>query len=38
VKYTGSAIETPSDAATILLQFVSLLAIIFGIMEHQPRN
>ncbi|NBO53680.1 MAG: hypothetical protein EBU84_03600 [Actinobacteria bacterium] len=38
VKFTGSAFESPSDAATILLQFVSLLAIIFGIVEHQPRN
>jgi len=38
VKFTGSAIESPSDAATILLQFVSLLAILFGIVEHQPRN
>ena len=31
VKFTGSAFESPSDAATILLQFVLLLMIIFGI-------
>ena len=35
VKFTGSAFESPSDAATILLQFVSLLVIIFGIVEHR---
>jgi hypothetical protein len=38
VKFTGSAFESPGDAATILLQFVALLAILFGIVEHQPRN
>ena len=31
VKFTGSAFESPSDAATILLQFILLLMIIFGI-------
>jgi hypothetical protein len=31
VKFTGSAFEFPSDAATILLQFVLLLMIIFEI-------
>ena len=31
VKFTGSAFESPRDAATILLQFVLLLMIIFGI-------
>ncbi len=38
VKFTGSAFESPSDAATILLQFVALLAILFGIVEHPHRN
>jgi hypothetical protein len=31
VKFTGSAFESPSDATTILLQFVLLMMIIFGI-------
>jgi len=35
VKFTGSAFESPNDAATILLQFVSLLAIVFGLVERR---
>jgi hypothetical protein len=35
VKFTGSAFESPNDAATILLQFVSLMAIVFGLVERR---
>lgn len=35
VKFTGSAFESPGDAATILFQVVLLLMIIFGIREER---
>lgn len=35
VKFTGSAFETPGDAATILLQFVLLLMIILGLEDRR---
>jgi hypothetical protein len=31
VKFTGSAFESPGDAATILFQVILLLMIMFGI-------
>jgi hypothetical protein len=31
VKFTGSAFESPGDAATILFQVILLLTIMFGI-------
>jgi len=33
-KFTGSAFESPSDAATVLFQMVILLLIMFGLMPE----
>ena len=33
-KFTGSAFESPSDAATVLFQFVLLLLIAFGLVPE----
>ena len=33
-KFTGSAFESPSDAATVLFQVVLLLLIVFGLMPE----
>jgi len=38
VKFTGSAFESPGDAATILFQVVLLLVIIFGIRNDERGN
>ena len=38
VKFTGSAFEYPADAATILLQWVFLVMIIFGFGFEDRRN
>ena len=38
VKFTGSAFESPGDAATILFQVVLLLMIIFGIRNDERGN
>jgi hypothetical protein len=35
LKFTGSAFESPSDAATILFHCVLLLMVIFGIQEDR---
>jgi hypothetical protein len=35
VKMTGSAVESPGDAATVLLQLVWLFIIIFGLQEER---
>ena len=35
VKFTGSAFESPGDAATVLFQVVLLLMIIFGIRVEE---
>jgi hypothetical protein len=35
VKMTGSAFESPGDAATVLLQLVWLFIIIFGLQEER---
>jgi len=33
-KFTGSAFESPSDATTVLFQFVLLLLIAFGLVPE----
>jgi hypothetical protein len=38
VKMTGSAFESPGDAATVLFQFGLLLMIVFGICIEDRRN
>ena len=38
VKFTGSAFESPGDAATFLLQLGVLLMIIFGIRNEERGN
>ena len=38
VKFTGSAFESPGDAATVLFQVVLLLMIIFGIRMEERLN
>ena len=38
VKFTGSAFESPGDAATILFQVVLLLMIIIGIRVEERMN
>jgi hypothetical protein len=38
VKFTGSAFESPGDAATVLVQVVLLLVIIFGIRVEERIN
>jgi hypothetical protein len=38
VKFTGSAFESPGDAATFLFQVVLLLMIIFGIRNEERGN
>ena len=35
VKMTGSAFESPGDAATVLLQLIWLLIILFGLQEER---
>ncbi len=35
VKLTGSAFESPGDAATVLLQLIWLAIIIFGLQEER---
>jgi hypothetical protein len=37
-KFTGSAFESPGDAATVLFQFVLLLMIVFGLVPDNRRN
>jgi hypothetical protein len=39
VKFTGSAFESPGDAATVLFQLVLLMMMIIGILiENERRN
>jgi hypothetical protein len=38
VKFTGSAFESPGDAATVLFQVVLLLLIAFGLVPENRRN
>ncbi len=38
VKFTGSAFESPGDAATFLLQLGVLLMMIFGIRNEERGN
>ena len=38
VKMTGSAFESPGDAATVLLQWMWLLLVIFGIRIEERVN
>ena len=38
VKMTGSTFESPGDAATVLLQWMWLLLVIFGIRIEERVN
>ena len=38
VKMTGSAFESPSDAATVLLQLIWLLLIVIIGIQEERRN